>query len=172
VPFLRFEHQARDAVDEWRLDLETRIRSEDLPPAFESHIAKYRKLVPALALINHLAEGDVGPVKLEAFRRALGFANYLESHAKRAYAAAAKNEATIGSAIMERVCRGSLADGFTARDITQSEWSGLTDTDEVKAGLELLVDRGWLAQHEVRTRGRPSIRYYINPVVFAGAQHA
>jgi putative DNA primase/helicase len=38
------------------MDLEKRLRG-DLHPALESHLAKYRKLVPALALICHLVDG-------------------------------------------------------------------------------------------------------------------
>jgi putative DNA primase/helicase len=39
--------------------------------ALEGHFAKYRKLSPALALINHLADGGEGAVGQTALRRAL-----------------------------------------------------------------------------------------------------
>ena len=69
---------------EWRKDLERRLRSaDDVHPALESHFAKYRKLVPALALINHLA--DVGRASGEAaMLRALGSRRIPETHARRA----------------------------------------------------------------------------------------
>jgi Protein of unknown function (DUF3987) len=54
IPCLRFDEGAQDLFNEWRQELETRLRSGDLSPALESHFAKYRKLVPSLALINHL----------------------------------------------------------------------------------------------------------------------
>jgi hypothetical protein len=68
---------------------------------------------------------------------------------------------------MERVWRGQLKDGFTARDITQSDRSMLTDSGQVKAELNLLVDHRWLAQHQANTHGRPRPVYYVNPPVFA-----
>jgi hypothetical protein len=54
VPVLRLDREAHGIFLEWRTDLERRLRSSGLPPALESHLAKYRKLVPALARINHL----------------------------------------------------------------------------------------------------------------------
>ena len=55
---------------EWRADLENRLHKGDMAPALESHLAKYRKLVPALALINHLADGGAGPIGRTALGRA------------------------------------------------------------------------------------------------------
>jgi len=59
----------------------------DISPALEGHIAKYRKLVPALALINHLADACEGPVSEEALVKALALTKYVESHARRVYSA-------------------------------------------------------------------------------------
>ena len=49
------------------------------------HQAKYRKLVSALALVFHLADGHRGPVGFAATLRALPWSVYLESHARRGY---------------------------------------------------------------------------------------
>jgi Protein of unknown function (DUF3987) len=149
--------------DAWRFDLEKRLRSKELSPALESHLAKYRKLVPALSLLNHLADGGSGSVGAEALKRACRFAVYLETHARRAYGAGTENEVSVGVAIMERIGKGHLKDGFTGRDITQNDWSILTDTNQVRAGLNLLVDSGWLAQQEVKKGGRAKLVYWINP---------
>ena len=85
IPFLRFDNQAQGFFDEWRGELERRIRATDEHPAVVSHLAKYRKLVPALALINHLCDRGVGAVTEAALSRAVGFADYLEPHARRVY---------------------------------------------------------------------------------------
>jgi putative DNA primase/helicase len=98
--------------------------------------------------------------------RACRFAADLETHARRAYAAGTKNEVAVGTAIMERVWKGGLPDGFTARDIAEKDWSNLTNAEQVKTGLDLLVDHGWLAQHETRTGGRSKLVYFINPATF------
>jgi Protein of unknown function (DUF3987) len=73
IPYLRFDEAAQDVFNGWRHELETRLRSGDLSPAIESHFAKYRKLVPALALINHLVDSGLGAIPETAILRALAF---------------------------------------------------------------------------------------------------
>ena len=46
IPYLRFRSDAQEVFDEWRAGLEKKIRSGNLHPAFEAHLAKYRSLVP------------------------------------------------------------------------------------------------------------------------------
>jgi Protein of unknown function (DUF3987) len=55
VPFLRFDPAAQEIFDDWRAELEQRQRAED--PVLLSHLAKYRSLMPSLALILHLIDG-------------------------------------------------------------------------------------------------------------------
>ena len=59
VPCLRFDAAAHDEFLGWRSDLETRLRTGGLPPALEGHLAKYRKLVPALGRC-HRSRGEDG----------------------------------------------------------------------------------------------------------------
>ncbi|MGI8427638.1 MAG: YfjI family protein [Actinomycetota bacterium] len=66
TPFLRFDGGGLDLFQQWRRGLEARLRSEQLHPALESHLAKYRKLVPGLALILHLVGRGTGPVSEKA----------------------------------------------------------------------------------------------------------
>jgi hypothetical protein len=78
LPFLRFEDPAQEAFDEWRKELEMRLRRGDLSPALESHLAKFRKLVPALALTSHLADGGRGcypACKNDPLERGIGVQN-------------------------------------------------------------------------------------------------
>jgi putative DNA primase/helicase len=81
LPSLRFDAAAHDAFLGWRSDFEPRVRTGALSPALEGHLAKHRKLVPALALINAIADADEGAVTHRSLLRALAFATYLESHA-------------------------------------------------------------------------------------------
>jgi Protein of unknown function (DUF3987) len=163
LPFLRFDGHAQGMFSEWHSDLERRLRGGSMLPALESHLAKYRKLVPAIALINHLADGGTGPIPTRALARALAIAEYLETHASRAYGAGGMSEAATAKAILARIRKGELQDGFAARDIRRREWSGLTDTGQIKAGLEMLADYDWLAPRTVETGGRPRSEYAINP---------
>ena len=83
VPAFHFDEAALADFEDFRAELERRVRSGELSPAFEGHIAKYRKLVPALALINHIADNGDGSVTQKSLLRALAFVTYLESHARR-----------------------------------------------------------------------------------------
>jgi Protein of unknown function (DUF3987) len=84
LPFLNFDREAQGLFSTWHCALERSLRDEELPPALRGHVAKYRKLVPALALINHLADGGYGDVQAVALERAISFSKYLEAHARRA----------------------------------------------------------------------------------------
>jgi putative DNA primase/helicase len=162
LPFLRFDNAAQGLFEEWRAGLESRLRSNDLSPALESHLSKYRKLVPGLALISHIAEGG-GAIGETALLRALAFAEYLETHARRAYGAANEAETASAIAILSRIQRGELADGFTARDIYRRAWAHLSDREQVQAGLDLLADFDWLELRLTPTNGRTRAAYAINP---------
>jgi hypothetical protein len=165
IPFLRFDEAALGIFREWRGDLEMRLRSGDLSPALEGHLAKYRKLVPTLALIIHLADG-AGPVSGTAVLKACAFATFLESHIKRIYGASSFSERSAAKAILARIRKGELVGPFSLRDIQRHDWSGLTVHDHVQAGLELLVDFGHLTIQPVPSKpigGRPTTVYLINP---------
>ncbi len=164
IPYLRLADDALALFVEWRTDLEARLRSGELHPAMESHLAKYRKLVPALALIGHLADNGTGPITEAAMLRALGWAVYLESHARRIYGGALAPEVDAARAILRRIKRGDLPrDGFGSRDVWRPGWAGLTDRDLVAAALAYLVDMDWLRADQVRTEGRPATVYAFNP---------
>src|SRR5262249_7121830 len=144
---------------DWRQDFENSRLKKQLSPALESHLAKYCKLVPALALINHLADGGMGPIGGRPMLRALGMAYYLGTHAQRAYGAGTEAEVSAAEAILSHIRKGHLKDGFSARDVHRPRWSGLTEHAQVQAGLDLLTDLDWIASQDVRfpiTGGRPT----------------
>jgi hypothetical protein len=169
APCFRFSHEAREEFLSWRTDFERRLRSDNLSPAVEGHLAKFRKLVPSLALINHIADAGNGEVSHVSLARALAFAAYLESHARRVYASGSESEAGAAKAILAHIKRGDLKDNFTARDVHRHGWAHLTERDQVGAGLSLLVDLDHVREvaNESRSKGgRPRIQYIINPKVF------
>jgi Protein of unknown function (DUF3987) len=163
VPYLRFDESAQGVFAEWHHDLEIRLRSDELHHSLESHLAKYRKLVPALALINHLTDGGSGAIPETAIVRALAFSEYLETHAERAYGAGSEVGTAAAKAILKHIRNGDLADGFTARDVHRPRWSNLSEHFQVQAGLDLLCDLDWLFAEKRETGGRPSVAYHINP---------
>jgi hypothetical protein len=166
IPFVRFDEEAAAEFLDWRTELERRLRGDELSPALEGHVAKYRKLVPALALIDHLVEGGAGDVGKESLLRALAMAEYLETHARRVYGATDAVDIVAAEAILTRIRRGDIKDGFTARDVHQRNWSRLTDQDHVRRGLDLLVELDHLAEIAAQKPsygGRPKVTYKINP---------
>jgi hypothetical protein len=166
IPCFRLADPAHDDFLGWRTDLERQLRGGELSPALEGHLAKYRKLVPALALINHIAEDDEGDVTQKSLVRALSFAVYLESHARRVYRSSSEGEVSAASAILKHIRGGDLTDGFTARDILRHEWAHLTERTQISAGLNLLVELDHVAAVEsapIPQGGRPKTTYSINP---------
>ena len=146
--------------------LERRLRSEEMSPALEGHLAKYRKLVPSLALINHLADGGAGSVSHRALLKALAASYYFESHARRVYGSASEGELAAAKAILKHIRIGDLKDGFTARDVHQRGWAHLTEREQVGAGLGLLSDLDYLAASALAAGtqgGRPKVIFRINP---------
>jgi putative DNA primase/helicase len=166
LPYLRFDIEAYDLFVEWRTDLERRIRG-DLHPALESHLAKYRKLVPGLALIDHLVDRGSGPVGVAALGRAIGWARYLETHARRAYGSATFAEAATAKAILAKIRSGDLKSEFRSWDVWRPQWSKLTDRNVVGAGLKMLVDYEHVLETKVDTAGRAAFVYTVNPKALA-----
>jgi len=174
IPFLRFTPDAQDKFDEWRADLEKTLRSGDEHPAFEAHLAKYRKLVPALALILHLANRNIGPVTIEALEKALMWAPYLISHARRIYSSVLRPEMASARELAKHLRLGHLTGRFTLRDTYRKGWTGLSSKEDAEAATEILCDLGWIqaAPADPAGAGRnPSPAFDINPKVLKARQN-
>jgi hypothetical protein len=165
VPFLRFTPQAQEIFNTWRTELERRLREDELPSILEAHLAKFRSLIPSLALLIHLADEATGQISHGALLRACAWGEYLESHARRIYAPALLPATIAGKALAGRMRRGDLGTTFGARDIQLKGWSGLRERDDIQAGLELLEDLHWIQSETIPTKGRPKTLYRVNPQV-------
>jgi putative DNA primase/helicase len=164
---LRFDDEAQEAFDAWRAGLEARLRDGSLHPAFEAHLAKYRSLVPSLALLGHLADVGAGrPVGIVALERALAWAEYLESHARRLYDTVIRGDLCAARALGERLQNGDLGPSFALREVYRAGWAGLASREAAAAAVGVLVDLDWLRAEEVPAGpagGRPTARYQVNP---------
>lgn len=168
IPALRFSPAGQEVFDTWRQELETRLRGDHgLPPALESHLTKYRKLMPSLALIFHLvdvADGTAaGPVSERAALMAAAWCDYLESHAGRIYGAATMPGMEAAREIVKHIRRGAIQDGAKFREIHRNQWARLTTPEEVRAGMEILQEYDWLSIEKTTTGGRPSELIRLNP---------
>lgn len=163
VPYLRLSIDAYDVFLAWRTNLEHRLRSGEMHAALESHLAKYRKLVPGLALICHLADGGTGLIGVASIRRAIAWAEYLESHARRAYGSGPTATAATAKAILAKIQSGDIKPEFRSHDVWRPAWSKLSDRDAVVAGLAMLEEYGWISARTVKTAGRSATIYTIDP---------
>ncbi|TFH07701.1 MAG: DUF3987 domain-containing protein [Nitrosomonadales bacterium] len=159
ISFLRFDDAAQALFSEWIVKLDTRLRSGEEHPAILSHLSKYRKLVPSLALINHLCDTGHGAVSEAALLRAIAFSEYLESHAKRIYSYATRPDVDAAKTLLKRLANGKLSETFKARDIYQKGWAGLETPIKAQSAIDLLVDYRHLSAVEINTGGRPTINY-------------
>ena len=167
IPYLRFEPEALEEFVAWRVGLEQRLRADGEHPALLQHLAKYRSLIPSLALICHLVDApEGGPVSVDALIRALAWGEYLEAHARRLYAPALRPEVEGARELARRIRRGDVPSPFMVRDVYRRGWRGLADPQAVRTAAELLDALGWLAEEILPTTsagGRPAVQYYINP---------
>jgi putative DNA primase/helicase len=81
-PALHFADDAQEFFNEWYKDLELRLRDtrQGWDEVRRSHFSKYRSLMPAIALLCHLASGEGSkdtPIKFEDARRAARWCTYL-----------------------------------------------------------------------------------------------
>lgn len=176
----RFDNAAQALFVEWLVPFEIEIRGDALHPAMVSHLSKYRKLIPALALVFALIDtpDSGGVIQQDELLRALAWGHYLRSHANRLYAAAVMPETTDAATLLSKIRAGKLADSdgvilesFTPRQIAVKGWAGLGTPDAVRNAAGVLADYDFLRLELVpsgATGGRPSERYAINPAALKG----
>lgn len=160
VPFLRFDDAAQSLFSEWRAELETRLRSGEEHPSIISHLSKYRKLIPSLALINHLCDGGRGAVTYESLLRAIAFSEYLESHARRIYSYATRPDIDAAKTLLNRLRTGKLTTPFKGRDIYRAGWTGLETPTKAQAAISLLHEYGHLSEELLETGGRSTCQFH------------
>ena len=165
MPFTTFDDEAQLLFQKFYEELSVEIQEGKHHPTYTSHIAKFRSLVPSLALIIHVCQGK-GRVTGNAMARALAFAIYLKSHAKRIYQSARGADIVAVYELARHVKRGDLGKQFTAANVLRKNWRSLNKSS-VPEAINELVDLKWL--EEIRKdwkNGRamkPYSLYKINP---------
>jgi hypothetical protein len=163
VPILRFDDEAQILFDTWREALEIRLRGDTEHAVIEAHLAKYRSLVPSLALIFHFAEGGDGAIQSLPLERSIAWAEYLESHARRIYAPAISPDLDAAKLLGKKIMAGAVTNPFALRDVYRANWSGLTTRNDVTAAVAVLEDHNWLRDITEPTTGRPRTLWTLNP---------
>ncbi len=167
IPVLKFDEVAQAKFNKWWSLLENDLRRTARHPALESHLSKYRKLVPALALLHHLIEGRNGNIGVVSLNCALKWHGFLFSHAERCYAGISSTSQEGARLLLNRIKNSELQDGFTVRDVYRKGWSLLSSPKEATEATDQLCDLGWLRgvkdERKSPGEGKPAIRYFMHP---------
>jgi hypothetical protein len=160
---LHFSLQSQSLFQQWMTEIQTEARSGSLPSVLESHLLKMPKTVATLALLFELADGGRFEVNEVAMRRALGWADYLRSHANRLFSAGETMAENGAKLIIER--RNQLPEPFTPRDVQRKGWASLSDRDAAVSAIDMLVSTYHCREvpPAVHQAGRPSVSYTWNP---------
>jgi hypothetical protein len=163
----KFDGEAQAFFDEWHRNLEHRLLREQTS-YLRSHVAKYRGLMPRIALLCHIADSGFAPeIPLRQAQRAAAWCEYLETHARRVYAEGSPR--SMAAVLGERLKAGALGQRFTLREIRKKGWGGFDDHKVIRAVLQELVEAGWIRKepnHPSERGGRPAEAYIVNPRVF------
>lgn len=168
-PFLRFAPAAQPLVDAFLLASRSAVRKQGEHPALLSHESKYSKLMPALALLFHLADWangkEGGPVSATAAALAQRWCEYLRPHARRVYSLHREGESGPARLLAERIKRGELSTSFTARQVYQRGWAGLS-RESVEEAIAALIDHGLIREERQQTGGRPTKVCHVSPKIY------
>jgi putative DNA primase/helicase len=167
---VRFTPEAQELFAAWITDLEARLRADDVSIFMQAHLAKYRKLMPALALLFVLADNVVA-AGLDHARQAADWCDYLAHHARRVYTSRISPARLAAISLARKLQKGWKREKgvFSIRDVYQNDWVGLGTPEEVRAAIRVLEEAGWVrAQVSKPDTGRPSEIYAINPRIGGG----
>lgn len=169
IPYFHFDSQAQEVFCEWLIELEAKLHNSTDEPIIIEHLAKYRKLMPSLALIFHLinvASGKAsGPVTLDCVTLAAGWCDYLESHARRIYGGTIDESCQSVRNLAKKIQEKEIVGSFDIRDIYRKQWSLLKTKEDVVAACYSLMEKGWLREKQTVEGGKIKTIYCINPKI-------
>jgi len=184
-PYFSFDDEAQEVYIKWTTYLHQKIDAEP-DPLIKQHLAKYDKLMPALALVFHMiglaqlnpdalairVATDGSPrISEECAMRAAAWCDFLEPHARRCYGLAADGGLRSAQSLAKKLAGSDLRfdpTDFTARDVRRNHWQHLNEEKEVEAALDWLENKGWLFRRDKSHSpgiGRPTEHYALNPRV-------
>ncbi len=169
IPTVRFSDPAQEAFNVWRQQLESRLRSNEIGcSAFESHLAKYRSLMPSLALLFWLLEDPKhihgsSAISFSATTLAIRWCDFLEKHAFKAYRIGQSAEAQATKKLAECIEKGLVSHASSVRNIYRKQLSHLKTPHLVEQALESLEELNWLRVVQASVQGGRSNRIMIYP---------
>lgn len=172
ISVMRFSDDAQKIFDHWRESLESRLRSGVISsPAFESHLAKYRSLLPSLALLFRLMraaqETPTGPIAIEEedINLSIGWCSFLEEHAKKIYRCALYPEVRSAQALARKITTGDVVDKDKLRSIYRHHWSHIDTPEKLDQAIALLEKHHWVRTETISFNNCHSEILRINPLL-------
>ncbi len=169
IPYFHFDHEAQTLFYVWLTELEDKLRTHIDEPIMTELLAKYRKLMPSLALIFHLinlaSDKSIGAITVDCVERAAGWCDYLEMHARRICSSGIHPDHQAARNLARRIQMGELRGQFDARDVYRKEWALLKTKEEVESACHTLIEKGWLKENTVSEGGKTKKNYLINPKI-------
>ncbi|KTD01972.1 YfjI family protein [Legionella feeleii] len=159
----RFTNDSQPLFIQWMNNIQELARNPETYPVLESHMLKMPQTIAGLALLFEIIDGGREAVGIEATKRALKWAEYLLSHAKRLYSIANNNSLDAAKIILKR--KKQLPNTFSTRDIQRKGWSGLDSSEIVHEALTWLIDYGYCYIENIDytdTNGRPKTVFHWN----------
>jgi putative DNA primase/helicase len=174
----KFTPEAQEVFINWWNRMAAKRAASNKIEAIESHYAKFKSLLPSLALIfqlfddadRRLFEDEVhgsrkpAPCVVDAIntQRAVRFCKWLVPHAERSYGCM---QNSVGVETLTTKIRtgkleikpGEWVDSFSYTDILRKEWKGLHNKEDLMTALGVLRDRLWVHYNSAKRK------YFINP---------
>jgi hypothetical protein len=167
LPFVRLTPPASEVYRVWREHLESSLRARGVSSTARAHRARYRSLVPSLALLLRILDRGVGDVDQADFELALRWEQVLLTHARRVYDSLVQDSAA--QILLDRLRAHRLHwESFAWEDLRRCQWSGLTKPGDLTRALITLLDTGHIRVARVSPSGRP-LRYQLNPLAETSA---
>jgi len=130
-----------------------------------------------LAGVFHCIEAQIPRsliVSDESMRRALSLAALLADHAKVAFSIMGSDPATEAAQAILGWIQRKERDKFTLRDCFRDLAGRYKNTSEMKPGLSVLTERGYIkdiGMEQTGGKGRPKGPYFVvNPIVIGGGK--
>lgn len=161
-----FDDDAQAIFNHWRENLEKSLRSGQIEnPNFESHISKFRSLMPSLSLLFQIIESQAMNGKFlvgkEATKLSIRWCEYLEFHAKKVYKVASSSQMESARALAKKIREGKVTDQVKIRSIYRHHWAMLNTIDRVNSAIQELAKFNWVRVETKKGSRTQTLR--INP---------
>jgi putative DNA primase/helicase len=123
----QFAPDAQELFAQWQEELMREVRGGSLTYTMQSHLAKYPKLIAALAALFELVSDSTGTlVSVKETVRALDWCPYLRSHAERIYSAEVSPAVRAAALLSKKICEHKAdTDGvLEVRVVYRHHWEG------------------------------------------------